>query len=310
MDGAGDDFEWPPAGAKGGSRGSRGPGGRGSRGPGSRGPRGPRWVVSLRALVVVLAMLAAALGLLWLEAAGVEGVSAELASQKMGKVQVPPLATGPPVSETTAVGPTGGTGVTGAANPPGATDPPGDAGANNAGEQSQDISGSGEGATPVSSNALVVHVAGAVAHPGVVRVEPGSRVFQAIDAAGGALDTAALSALNLAAPVEDGQQILVPTVDEAATWPPGAGAGAGTQQGQAAGSGAAPESGGVQPLVNINTATEAELQTLPGVGPVLAERIVAWRDDHGAYPSVDALDAVSGIGPKMLAGLRDLVRVS
>lgn len=325
MDGAGEDFEWPPAGAHGGGgrgvdsrrgnarRGSGPRGGRGAAGAprtgdrGLRGPRGPRWVVSLRALVVVLAMLAAALGLLWLEAAGVEGVSAELANQKMGKVQVPPLTTGPP-----ALGPTG-------ARPPGTPALPGpdlpDTTSPNTASSGITLPGITlpggavpDTAVPRSGNALVVHVTGAVTHPGVVRVEPGCRVFQAIDAAGGALATAQLSALNLAAQVEDGQQILVPTVEEAATWQPGAGAG--SQQGPAAGSGASPGSGGAQQVVNINTATAAELQALPGVGPVLAERIVGWRNEHGAYPSVDALDAVSGIGPKMLARIRDLVRVS
>lgn len=244
---------------------------------------GPRWVVSLRALVVVLAMLAAALGMLWLEAAGVEGVSAGLATKDMGKVAVPPLepatSGGPPTS-----GRSRTTGLLQESPQPAAVEPP-------APEEAL----------------LLVHVAGAVASPGVVSLAPGSRVYQAINAAGGALPAAALSALNLAAPLEDGQQVLVPSADEAALLqaPGGSGAAAGGRAAAAGGVQRSPP----QPL-NINTATAAELETLPGIGPVLAGRIVTWRDDHGPFQSVDALDAVSGIGAKMLAGIRDLVRVA
>ncbi|MDO5752431.1 ComEA family DNA-binding protein, partial [Arthrobacter sp.] len=121
---------------------------------------------------------------------------------------------------------------------------------------------------------------------------------------------AELAALNLAAPLSDGLQILVPTVEQAAAmnmYPghgvPGPGDAANVASGSGQGSG---QAGSVGPL-NLNTASQSELETLPGVGPVLAERIVAWRHEHGPYPSVDALDAVNGIGTKMLAGLRELV---
>lgn len=158
---------------------------------------------------------------------------------------------------------------------------------------------------------LIVHVAGAVNDPGIVRLDPGSRVHQAIAEAGGATDEAQLDAVNLAAEVEDGQQLYVPTPAEASAAPmqgpavggaggPAGAAEAGTSSG---GAGAGEET----PLVNVNTATAEQLSALPGVGPVLSGRIVEWRQEHGAFTTVDELDAVSGIGEKMLATLRELV---
>jgi competence protein ComEA len=249
--------------------------------------QGPRWVVSLRALVVVLAMIAAALGVLWVEAAGVQGASAQLSSDGAGKVVVPPVGE-TPVGEAPPAGAVAAMAATEAASVPAS---PGGS--------------SPGGSSPGSS--VMVHVVGAVKNPGVFTLAQGSRVFQAIDAAGGALPAAGLSALNLAAPLSDGVQIMVPTKDEAASMAaPGVGVvpGAGVP-----GSGTVP---GVQGsgLVNLNTATAADFEALPGVGPVLAERIVAWRTDHGSFTSVEGLNAVTGIGPKLLAGLRDLVTVS
>ena len=199
MSGAEEEFNWLPSGAESST-------GRGS----DRRMHGARWVISLRALVVVLAMMAAALGVLWVESAGVQDASAELATQEAVKVVVPPL----------------------------------------------------EGAP----------------------TKP----------------------LNLAAPLTDGLQVLVPTKEQAATMVPGPGSGQSPGQQGALGGGPA----GPKPLINLNKATATDLDALPGVGPVLAERIVLWRTEHGPYPSVDALDAVSGIGAKLLAGLRDLVTVS
>ncbi len=310
MDGAEEDNRWPPRRVSGTEQRAGGVGGRAGRAEGlasgaaGRGSalrlRGPQWVVSLRALVVVLAMLVAALGMLWLEAAGVEGVSAELATKNMGQVAVPPLGNATPGSSARPSAPQGSS----ALSPPNSTaaPPPGT-------QVTPPVTSVGPSGSsgPPSDTVLLVHVAGAVANPGVVRLSPGSRVYQAIEAAGGALSAAALSALNLAAPIEDGQQVLVPTAEEAAL-AQGSGASGTAEHGQAAVPGGAQRSP-QQPL-NINTATAAELETLPGVGPVLAERIVTWRNDHGPYTSVDALDAVSGIGAKMLAGIRELVRVS
>lgn len=148
--------------------------------------------------------------------------------------------------------------------------------------------------TPVG---IVVHVAGRVATPGIVRLSAGDRVVDAIEAAGGPQDDADLAAVNLARPVVDGEQIFVPSPGEA---PPAGAAGAAD-----GGAGAA----GDRP-VDLNTADISALDSLPGVGPVLAERIIAWRDEHGRFTSVDELGEVSGIGEKLLGQLRDRVAVS
>ncbi|WP_324642030.1 helix-hairpin-helix domain-containing protein [Pseudarthrobacter sp. LT1] len=154
---------------------------------------------------------------------------------------------------------------------------------------------------------LVVHVAGAVAKPGVVRLQQGSRVEDAIAAAGGALPEADANQLNLALVMEDGQKIVVPLQGEPATAPPYApgsgGSGADTTGTQGSGGSTAGEK------VNLNTADVAMLDTLPKVGPVLAQRIVDWRKDHGPFKSVEELDAVDGVGPKLLEALLPLVTV-
>jgi competence protein ComEA len=139
---------------------------------------------------------------------------------------------------------------------------------------------------------VLVHVAGAVRRPGVYRLEAGARVDDAVRRAGGAARAADLSAINLAAKLEDGRQVLVP---ERA--PPG-------EAGAAAGTTAVPG----QPI-NLNTATLEQLDTLAGVGPATAQKILDYREQHGAFSSVDELDRVPGIGPGRLAALRDLVRV-
>lgn len=135
---------------------------------------------------------------------------------------------------------------------------------------------------------VYVHVSGAVREPGLYRVPPGSRVLDAIAAAGGFADDADQAAVNLARPVSDGEQLHLPTPAEA----------------EKAG-GAAVDGG----AVDVNRADASALETLPGIGPALAARIVAWREEHGPFGSVDDLLAVAGIGDKVLAGLRDLVRV-
>lgn len=147
---------------------------------------------------------------------------------------------------------------------------------------------------PTTEGPLVVHVAGAVHAPGVVEVPVGTRVGEALDAAGGASDDADLDALNLAAPVADGQQVYVPREGEAVPAP-------------VAGGGAPTGPSGT--LVDLNTADVSALDTLPGIGPALAQRIVDWRSAHGPFGSVDALLEVSGIGPATLERLRDLVTV-
>jgi competence protein ComEA len=133
---------------------------------------------------------------------------------------------------------------------------------------------------------LTVHVSGAVAIPGVVRVPAGSRVADAIAAAGGIVPAADPGSVNLAAPVRDGQQVVVPR----------------------RGDGSSPttaDAGGIR----LNTASVTELERLPGVGPVLAGRIAGYRDEHGPFDTVEGLLDVPGIGEVKLAALRDAVIV-
>ena len=137
---------------------------------------------------------------------------------------------------------------------------------------------------------LVVDVVGAVAAPGVVRLPPGSRVVDAIAAAGGATADAQVSALNLARVLVDGEQIAVPRPGE-----------------QPASAETATDEGADQ-TVDLNTADVAALDALPGIGPVLAERIATHREDR-PFASVDELADVAGIGPTLLERLRDRVRV-
>lgn len=144
--------------------------------------------------------------------------------------------------------------------------------------------GSSEAAAPTEE--LVVDVAGKVRRPGIAVLPPGSRVVDALEAAGGARRGVDLTSLNLARPVVDGEQILVGV--EAASG--------------VAGSLGASVPGG-ETLVNLNTADQAALDTLPGVGPVTAEAILSWRDANGGFTSVDELLEVDGIGEATLADL-------
>ena len=146
-----------------------------------------------------------------------------------------------------------------------------------------------------SGGDLLVHVAGKVRNPGVVRLPEGSRVLDAVQAAGGAEAGVDLTGLNLARFVGDGEQVLVGIPPPADGAPTGAG-------GQPAGA----STGG---LVNLNTATLDQLDTLPGIGPTLAERILQWREQHGRFSSVDELQEVSGIGPMKFEQLVDLATV-
>ena len=175
-----------------------------------------------------------------------------------------------------------------------------------------------------------VHVAGAVNNPGVYTLPAQGRTVDAIAAASGAAADADLDRVNLAGTLSDGVQIYVPHRGETAApaqIQPNGGT-ANTGQGNAA-NGAAQNGasqGGAQPQpartltasgsaqkgstpVNINTATAEELQSLPRIGPAMAQRIIAWREAHGGFRSVDELDAVPGIGPSMLENLRPLVTV-
>lgn len=151
-----------------------------------------------------------------------------------------------------------------------------------------------EAAEPPSTGLerLVVHVAGAVAHPGLVSLEDGARVADAVAAAGGLTPEAAETAINLAAPLSDGMQVVVPGQADVPLVGSGSGLGAG-------GDG----------LVHVNQATVAELETLPGVGPVLAERIAAFRDEDGLFEVVEDLLDVPGIGESKLESMRDALAI-
>lgn len=142
---------------------------------------------------------------------------------------------------------------------------------------------------PASPGSVFVHVAGWVRRPGVYELEGGDRVIDALEAAGGPRRGADLTLLNLAAPLVDGQQVLV------------------VKRGAQGGTGGAVPGAPVK--VNVNTAGAAELEALPGIGPVLAQKIIDHRAEHGPFRSVDDLLAVSGIGDVTLAEIRDLVTV-
>ncbi|MFL6136236.1 MAG: helix-hairpin-helix domain-containing protein [Frankiaceae bacterium] len=161
------------------------------------------------------------------------------------------------------------------------------------------IPGPGGAAVPSAQPALVVDVAGRVRRPGVVRLPTGSRVIDALRAAGGPLPGTRLGLLNLASRLIDGEQIVVGARFPGAAQ--GGGAGGGTPSAATGPGAGAP--------VDLNAASAGELDALPGVGPVLAERIVDYRTAHGAFRSVDELEQVPGIGPSKMADLRELVTV-
>ncbi len=141
---------------------------------------------------------------------------------------------------------------------------------------------------------IFVHVGGAVRTPGLYGLAQGSRVDDAVRAAGGMLEDADLDALNLAARLKDGEKVLVPTESGEAEAQEGSSGAGGTAQGG---------------LINLNTATVADLETLPGIGPALAQRILDYRERNGGFRSVEDLLEVSGIGAKKFEGLREQVTV-
>jgi competence protein ComEA len=147
--------------------------------------------------------------------------------------------------------------------------------------------------TAAAAKQIVVDVVGAVRQPGLYRLSEGSRVADAVARAGGATARAQMDLVNLAAPIADGEQIVVPRRGAAAV---GGGAGG------AGGSAAVPAG-----PVHLNTATLEQLDALPGVGPVTGQKILDYRQEHGAFGSVDELDAIPGIGPARLEQLRELV---
>jgi competence protein ComEA len=139
-----------------------------------------------------------------------------------------------------------------------------------------------------ASGVIYVHILGQVARPGLYELPDGARAVDAVAAAGGFTEQADAAGLNLARFVSDGEQIMVPAIGEAASTAPGV-----------AGDG----------RVNLNTADAAALDTLPGVGPATAAKILAWREEHGRFESVEDLLDVGGIGEAKLDAIRDLVTV-
>jgi competence protein ComEA len=144
--------------------------------------------------------------------------------------------------------------------------------------------------TEAAATVVVVDVVGAVRRPGLYRLEQGARIADAVARAGGATPKADVALINLAAPLADGEQVVVPKRGAAA-------------RSAVAGSAGVPSSG----PVHLSTATLEELDSLPGIGPVTAQKILDYRQKHGAFKSVDELDAVPGIGPARLDQLKDLV---
>jgi competence protein ComEA len=149
---------------------------------------------------------------------------------------------------------------------------------------------SSSGRSVPSKPELYVHVAGAVRRPGLIRLPPGSRVAAALERAGGPIRRADLTLVNLAARVQDGQQVVVPLAGAAGGGPANANVGLPTAK------------------VHLSTATAEQLDEIDGIGPTLAERIVEYRDAHGGFRSLDELAEVEGIGEKRLATLRDALQ--
>ena len=184
---------------------------------------------------------------------------------------------------------------------------------------------------PATPSSIRVHVIGRVNDPGVHEISANGRIIDAIDAAGGMASGAHPGSLNMAQPVCDGCQILIPSSGNGKVIAPsGVQGGGGSPGGQPAPSGAPGGSGALAgaaaapgvvngaatqggptsgDLVDLNTATVEQLQTIDGVGPVMAERIFTWRQEHGRFTSVDELQEIDGIGPKKFAKLKDRVRV-
>jgi competence protein ComEA len=154
------------------------------------------------------------------------------------------------------------------------------------------------GAESRGGGGIYVHIAGAVRRPGLIRVPPDTRVATALERAGGPLPRADLTLVNLAAKLQDGQQIVVPVTGQAGAAPDGVGAGVG-----APGGASLPGA-----KIHLSTASAAQLEEIDGIGPALAGRILEYRTKHGGFSSLDELGDVEGIGDKRLATLRDALQ--
>jgi competence protein ComEA len=227
--------------------------------------RGSRWSLSPRHVVVLAVVLS--VGLAWAAWSVFRARPEAIPDNRSSSV----LTSGVPV-----IGASPSTGPAGAQPSPGGQSSPG------AGPQAP-------------AGILVVHVAGKVLRPGLVRAPAGSRVADVLALAGGPLPGVDLTSLNLARPVTDGEQILVglPSIAGSSAGNPTSTPGASSPDGP----------------VDLNTATLAQLDALPGVGPVLAQRILDWRTEHGRFTTIDQLQEVPGVGPKKFDSLKPHVRI-
>lgn len=185
-------------------------------------------------------------------------------------------------------------------------------GATKSGRAANDRAASGSGSAPDSAGAVVlVHVAGAVKKPDVYSFAPGARVAEAISKAGGFTKKADQDALNQARLLVDGEQIYVPKIGEVARLSSDAsGSSGGAAESSSATGTAGAGSSRVGVLIDLNTATVADLDTLPGIGPAIAQRIVDFRTQNGPFARTDDVQSVSGIGPAVMSKISDLVTVS
>jgi competence protein ComEA len=152
---------------------------------------------------------------------------------------------------------------------------------------------------PPTPAPIVVHVSGAVQQPGVYELPPGSRAREAVAAAGGFSQSAEREALNLAEPLQDGARLDVPLL-------PAAGSGSAPNTANTPQPGNPPASSG---RINLNTATQAELENLPRIGPAIAQRIIEYRQQYGPFSAIDEIRAVEGIGEGIFAEIKDLITV-
>lgn len=150
---------------------------------------------------------------------------------------------------------------------------------------------------PPTAPPIIVHLDGAVKNPGILTLAPGARLKDALEAAGGLLPDADMQNINLAVTLQDGEKIWIPTLPPQSTslTTPNV-----AQQ---------PSPERVTKLVNINTASQEELETLPGIGPVLAQRIIAYRTEHGPFKTIEEILNVVGIGSKTFEKIKDLITV-
>lgn len=251
--------------------------------------RGARWSVGASAVLALLVLV------------GVAGVAAAVRT-----VQASPGIPVPVRSDAAGTAPTPAPSATEAGQVP--------APVSGASAAAAPAAGAPPGSLPTGSlptgSLVVVHVVGAVAAPGLVTMPAGARVGDALAAAGGAGTDADLARVNLARLLVDGEQVVVPRPGEEVAAAPAAPAGAAAPAtagatGAAAGGGGATATG---PL-DLNTATLEQLDALPGIGPVLAQRVLDFRTEHGSFTAVDELREVSGIGEAVMADLAPLVRV-